>query len=410
MYNLNEKLQNQYYINNPKYFDELVCLCQPNKIKTIHQYLKYSHKYLMDWINANTQKLVENGNSLSTKIHWILNNISDFPICQNEQCSNKIYRDVGINKKHPKFCCFKCSLPYIVNAGIKTCLSKYGITNGGGSLQAQQKMHKKYFYDDRYFDSAPEIAIYIYLKDNNIPFIYHPDMPLAYYYNQQQRYCYPDFEVDGQLVEIKGDQFLKEDDTWQNPYNHAEDAHYECKHQCLIDNNVKILYGNDYTKYVEYVEQKYGKYYLHQFRKNKEPYIRKMPNISITCENLSNNIYYIANPDLFMELKSLIEQNPKSYVGKLNGMSNQNGKQKILKFQYLANWINQQLPLLQDPIYKMNTKCYWIMHGLIDFPLCSYCGHNEKYKLKNIRSFQDGYKQFCSVSCGTSYSKHLKTT
>ena len=51
----------------------------------------------------------------------------------------------------------------------------------------------------------------------------------------------PDFLVDGQLVELKGDQFLKDDGTWKNPYDHGQDALYEAKHQCLVKNNVVIL-------------------------------------------------------------------------------------------------------------------------------------------------------------------------
>jgi len=34
------------------------------------------------------------------------------------------------------------------------------------------KIVQKYFYDGKYFSSAPEIALYIWLRDNNIPFIY----------------------------------------------------------------------------------------------------------------------------------------------------------------------------------------------------------------------------------------------
>jgi len=55
------------------------------------------------------------------------------------------------------------------------------------------------------------------------------------------------------------------------------------------------------------------------------------------------------------------------------------------------------LPLLHDPIYKWNTKCYWILFGLIDFPKCENCG---KYIGigKNIK-ITKGYYRFCSAKC-----------
>ena len=75
----------------------------------------------------------------------------------------------------------------------------------------------------------------------------------------------PDFKVDGQFIELKGDQFFK-DGKMQNPYDHSQDLLYEAKHQCMIKNNVKILRPVDYQKYVDYITAKYGKTYLKQFK------------------------------------------------------------------------------------------------------------------------------------------------
>ena len=41
----------------------------------------------------------------------------------------------------------------------------------------------------------------------------------------------------------------------------------EAKHQCMIDNNVVILKSKEMKKYIDYVEQKYGRSYLKQFKK-----------------------------------------------------------------------------------------------------------------------------------------------
>ena len=82
----------------------------------------------------------------------------------------------------------------------------------------------------------------------------HDDVIDAFKYVQVKL----DFKIDNQYVEIKGDQFFKDNGTIQNPYDHSLNALYEAKHQCMIQNNVIILKGNDYKKYEDYVQNKYG--------------------------------------------------------------------------------------------------------------------------------------------------------
>lgn len=45
---------------------------------------------------------------------------------------------------------------------------------------------------------------------------------------------------------------------------------YGAKHQCVLRNNVEILYEKDYKKYLVYIDEKYGKNYLSQFKKAKK--------------------------------------------------------------------------------------------------------------------------------------------
>lgn len=148
----------------------------------------------------------------------------------------------------------------------ETCLKRYGIENGGGSKQAQEKIRKRYRYNEINFDSSPEIAIYIYLKDHDIDFEYQPNISFEYEHNGKVHKYWPDFRVKDEIWEIKGNQFLKEDGTWQNPYDHSIDNAAETKHQCCLKNGVKILYNDDYQQYLKYVDEKYGKDYLKTLR------------------------------------------------------------------------------------------------------------------------------------------------
>lgn len=124
-----------------------------------------------------------------------------------------------------------------------------------------------YFYDNNYFDSAPELAIYIYLKDNNIDFQYQPKDNLIYTFNNISHKYFPDFKINNQYLEIKGDHMLdKITGKWICPWDHSLDDLYECKHKFLLQLNVKILYYNEYIFYINYIKNKYGKEYLKQFK------------------------------------------------------------------------------------------------------------------------------------------------
>ena len=143
---------------------------------------------------------------------------------------------------------------------------KHGVRCPFQNPEVQHKCTRKYKYNGINFDSAPEIAYFIWLADNNIDFEYKPKQVFFYTYNGKEHFYMPDFKVEDQFVEIKGDQFFAEDGKMKSPYNEKNNAHNEAKHQCMLANNVKILRTNDYMQFMKYVEDKYGKDYLKQFK------------------------------------------------------------------------------------------------------------------------------------------------
>ena len=149
-------------------------------------------------------------------------------------------------------------LQKIKNKIKQTLLEKYG---------SEHTIVGVYLYKDIHFDSAPELAFYIWLSDNNINFEYHPNIFFNYEFNGKIYRYFPDFKIENQLIELKGNQFLKEDGTWKNPFDRSQDDFFEAKHQCALKNNVKILYSNDYKTYLDYIDDKYGKEYLKRFKK-----------------------------------------------------------------------------------------------------------------------------------------------
>lgn len=124
----------------------------------------------------------------------------------------------------------------------ETLLNKYG------QLHAP---NKKYKYEDQNFDSFPELCFYLYHIKNNIQICREP-VSLEYSFEGNMHRYIPDFQVNGVLFEIKGDQFKDVDDTWCNPFDITLSPILKAKHQCAIQHNVIILYKADYQKYLDW--------------------------------------------------------------------------------------------------------------------------------------------------------------
>lgn len=169
--------------------------------------------------------------------------------------------------KHPM------QLPEVRKKVEETNLKKYGQKHPGGH---------NYIYKGLNFDSSWELYYYLYLKDNKANFTYHPKKFFNYEYNGINHTYYPDFEVNGHLVEIKGPQFFKDDGTMCNPFDHNLDGVFEAKHQCMIQNGVTVISNID--EEINFINNKYTKDFISLFKDNLPfPY----PN-----ENLSDTTDY----------------------------------------------------------------------------------------------------------------------
>ena len=65
-----------------------------------------------------------------------------------------------------------------------TNLTLYGVKHPIQNTEVFRKTKAKYKFDDYIFDSSWELAYYIWLKDNNIEFEYHPKDTFIYEYNK----------------------------------------------------------------------------------------------------------------------------------------------------------------------------------------------------------------------------------
>ena len=127
----------------------------------------------------------------------------------------------------------------------KTWLKKYGVAFAPRKL---------YHYKNLYFDSLPELALFLYAEANNETIT---RLPIEFsYVVEGKTYKYqPDFEYQGRLLELKGNQFLAADGTCHNPYDHSFDSRMEAKHQCALQHGVEIWYQEDYKFYLDWFSQ-----------------------------------------------------------------------------------------------------------------------------------------------------------
>lgn len=148
----------------------------------------------------------------------------------------------------------------------QTNLEKYGFEHAFQNEEVFKRMKKNYVYNGIQFHSSWELAYYIWLVDNNVEFEYQPKEHFKYECNGKVHYYCPDFKVDNQFIEIKGDQFFDKDGKMTNPFC---DDHgiTEAKQKLMADNNIVILKGADIKKYIDYVNNKYGKTYLKSFKR-----------------------------------------------------------------------------------------------------------------------------------------------
>lgn len=148
----------------------------------------------------------------------------------------------------------------------ETCLVKYGVLNISQSYEINKQKKSKYFYNNIWFDSGWELAYYIYLVDNNINFIYHPNISFKYNYNNKEHLYFPDFLVGNELIDIKGDQFFDKDILNDNIYNIERS---KARNKCIEDNNIKLIKRNDIKPIIKYITNKYGSKYLKTFKRKK---------------------------------------------------------------------------------------------------------------------------------------------
>ena len=151
----------------------------------------------------------------------------------------------------------------------ETNMQKYGVKAPAQNKEIFSKINKPYYYEGEKFNSSWELAYYIYCKDNNINIEHEPET-LPYTVGDNIYYYIPDFKIGDQLIEIKGDHFMTNSkDGLIDFYSKSSNDKEMAKYKCMVENNVKIISGNEIVPYLKYIKEKYGKDYLRSFKNTK---------------------------------------------------------------------------------------------------------------------------------------------
>lgn len=135
-----------------------------------------------------------------------------------------------------------------------TMIEKYGSNNVYVVESILGNRRRRYKYDGISFDSSWEVAFYIWSKDHELD-IKRESKKILYYTGDKKHYYLPDFEIDQQLFEIKSN----------FEYSRTCDE----KKRCMSDNDVILIMDDDIQEFIDYVEDKYGKNYILQFKNKK---------------------------------------------------------------------------------------------------------------------------------------------
>lgn len=141
----------------------------------------------------------------------------------------------------------------------------------------RSKSQHKYFYGTNCFDSSWELAIWIWAKDKGMSIEQEPVM-FEYEFNGNLHKYFPDFRLEDDLIEAKGDHFFRED-KMICPFDESKNDLYEAKHQCGLKNQVKFWRAKEMQPVLEYINSKYTADYLKLFLKDLPfPYPCKLSN------------------------------------------------------------------------------------------------------------------------------------
>ena len=230
-----------HYFNNDLNLHLGICqVCKKNRCKFISFNQGYKERCSRKCLGIDGNIKLKRKNTIKTKF----GNSNEFYRRRYEKSKKTMFEKYGVeNYSSTKEC---------RNKVIKTNLNTYGVINYSQTSEFSKYHRKRIEYDSLTFDSNWEVILYKYCKKHNKEVEYQPNIHFEYYFENKLHYYQPDFLIEGKLYEVKGDQFFN-GDKMICPFDRNSDELFEAKHQCMIQNNVNILRGDDIKRIKEMI-------------------------------------------------------------------------------------------------------------------------------------------------------------
>ena len=218
------------------------------------------------------------GKTVSEKYYCLKYNITEQPKCP---CCGKPLKFNSFKEGYHKYCSSSCRSKSVIFTGEskqkrrETNLVRFGYIGGPWSKlevketvktsEAQKLISRRYVYHGEKFDSSWELYYWIYCKEQGYQ-ITRNFRYFTFVLDGKQRRFYPDFIINGELVEIKGDHLKL--DVYKTQL-------WQAKEQICKKEHIKILSESEMKPIIKWVQDKFGKKYVKQFKQKTEKDIKR---------------------------------------------------------------------------------------------------------------------------------------
>lgn len=178
----------------------------------------------------------------------------------------------------------------IKDKAINTSIEKYGTTNPSKSKEVIDKISATtrkrygvkfpcltdkclntskvcYEYNSITFDSKWELCYYIKQHETGIDIQRYKGKGFVYEVDGVTHRYFPDFIVDGSIVEIKGEHFFNEEGDLVNPFTNDEHLQTISIQKGRLMESLGVIIITDVTDCIKYVEHKYGTKFIESHRR-----------------------------------------------------------------------------------------------------------------------------------------------
>lgn len=245
-----------------------------------------------------------------------------------------------------------------INKTKATIKKKYGVSNISQAKGIQSKKSFRFWFQNIRFDSSYELCFFLYHIENNIPIERCSDQFPYYDSNNTEHWYHPDFKVNGEFVEVKGEHLLdKQGNLTSEIYSsskESKDINFH-KQKCMEKVGSRLISSEEIQKCFNFIYEKYGKKYINSFKKAKKKF-KDPTSKEISLQNFleARNISYEINVSIkncFYPFVIYKDYKPLILIG-----NDKNPSYKFISYNSILENIVKELAYDLNLLYEKELK------------------------------------------------------